>query len=163
MPDDSFTEFATAESPALFRSATLLCGDRYLAEDLVQETLAKIYVVWGRRRIDNPAAYAHTTLVRTFVSARRRRSAGEQPTETVPEQGAVEVDVVGRLDLLGALASLGQVDRAVLVLRFFEDLSVSETADALNLSSVAVRSRTTRALSRIKGLLDAPVQQKEKS
>ena len=74
-----FEEFAYARTPHLLRSAWLLCGDVHQAEDLVQETLAKVYVRWHRRlggRIDNPAAYAQTTLVRTFLSARRRRSSG---------------------------------------------------------------------------------------
>jgi RNA polymerase sigma-70 factor (sigma-E family) len=154
-----FEEFARARAPHLLRSAWLLCGDRHLAEDLVQETLAKVYVRWHRRlggRIENPAAYAQTALVRTFISGRRRRSSGERPYADVP-------DVVGddhapaselRLALTAALDGLAPLDRAVLVLRYLEDLSVAETAERLGASPGAVRTRSSRALDRIRPLLD---------
>src|SRR4051794_6892266 len=71
--EEEFVEFARARMPHLYRSAWLLCGDPYRAEDLTQETLAKVYAAWGPR-LHNPAAYAHTTLVRTYISAQRRRS-----------------------------------------------------------------------------------------
>ena len=77
-----FEEFAYARTPHLLRSAWLLCGDVHQAEDLVQETLAKVYVRWHRRlggRIDNPAAYAQTTLVRTFLKTQQQRTTEEQP------------------------------------------------------------------------------------
>ena len=86
-----FETFAHARTPHLLRSAWLLCGDGHQAEDLVQETLAKVYVRWHRRlgaRIDNPAAYAQTTLVRTFLSARRRRWSGELPYAEPPDDDA---------------------------------------------------------------------------
>ena len=154
-----FEEFARARTPHLHRSAWLLCGDAYQAEDLVQETLAKVYVRWHRRlgaRIENPAAYAQTTLVRTFISARRRRSSGELPYGDVPEQ--VREDHTGvsdlRLSLQGALAGLAPLDRAVLVLRYLEDLSVAEVAQRLDVSPGAVRNRSMRALERVRPLLD---------
>lgn len=78
-----FEAFAVARTPALYRSAWLLCGDPHQAEDLVQETLARVYARWHRPlggRIETPAAYAHTTLVRTFLSSRRKRSSRELPT-----------------------------------------------------------------------------------
>ena len=86
---DEFEEFARARTPQLYRSAWMLCGDAHRAEDLVQDTLAKVFVRWHRplvRAIDNPAAYAHTTLVRTYISAQRRRSTHERPTEHLPER-----------------------------------------------------------------------------
>src|SRR6478672_6547957 len=131
-----FEEFARARTPHLHRSAWLLCGDRHQAEDLVQETLAKVYVRWHRRlgaRIDNPAAYAQTTLVRTFISARRRRSSGETPYGDLPEQAEADHAAGSdlRLALVQALDGLAPVDRAVLVLRYLEDLSVAEVADRL--------------------------------
>jgi RNA polymerase sigma-70 factor (sigma-E family) len=155
-----FEEFAGARTAQLHRSAWLLCGDRHLAEDLVQETLAKVYVRWHRRlgpRIDNPAAYAQTTLVRTFLSARRRRSSGELPYADVPEQTGADhaPDSELRLALLQALDGLAPLDRAVLVLRYLEDLAVAEVADRLGLSPGAVRNRSMRALERIRPLLDA--------
>lgn len=147
-----FAVFATERTPALYRSALLLCGDSHGAEDLVQETLAKVYVAW--RRIENPAAYAHTTLARVFVSSRRRRSSTERPVEALPESASWDDDPALRVDLIRALDLLGRVDRAVLVLRFLEDQTVEQTAEALLLSAGAVRVRTHRALAKVRSLLD---------
>lgn len=154
-----FEEFARARTPALVRSAWLLCGDVHLAEDLVQETLAKVYVRWHaplRGRIDNPAAYAQTALTRTFLSSRRRRSSTEQPYADLPESAVDDMSTASenRLALRDALAGLAPADRAVLVLRYLEDLSVEETADRMGVSAGAVRNRSMRALDRIRPLLD---------
>lgn len=82
-----FTEFATVVTPRLFRSALLLCGDWQLAEDLGQTTLAKLYVAWGRvTKADNPQAYAHGTLTKTFLSHKRIRRNSETPTDTMSER-----------------------------------------------------------------------------
>ncbi|MDR6974238.1 DNA-directed RNA polymerase specialized sigma24 family protein [Streptomyces sp. 3330] len=80
-------EFADERAGHLHRSACLLTsGDTHLAEDLVQETLSRMYTMWSRMvRIDNPAAYAHTVLVRTFLTHRRRYSTGERPLADLPE------------------------------------------------------------------------------
>ena len=154
-----FEEFAHARSPHLLRAAWLLCGDRHQAEDLVQETLAKVYVRWHRRlggRIENPAAYAQTALVRTFLSSRRRRSSGELPCADPPDAAhpdrSAETDL--QLQVAQALSGLAPADRAVLVLRYLEDRSVAETADALGVSQGAVRNRSMRALDRLRPLLD---------
>jgi RNA polymerase sigma-70 factor (sigma-E family) len=153
-----FEEFALARTPQLLRSAWVLCGDVHRAEDLVQETLAKVYVRWHRRiggAIDNPAAYAQTALVRTFLSDRRRKSSGElpyaePPDSADPDRGA-ETDL--QLQVAEALAGLGPADRAVLVLRYLEDRSVSEVAQVLGVSEGAVRNRSMRALDRLRPLL----------
>ena len=151
---EAFEEFAHARTPHLFRSAWLLAGDRHLAEDLVQETLAKMFRAWGGiRRIDNPAAYAQTVLARTYISHRRRRSSTERPVADTPDRAAPEDDVTLRLLLIEALAGLDRVDRAVLVLRFFEDRSVEQVALDLKQSRGAVRTRTNRALSRLRTVL----------
>ncbi|WP_327415544.1 SigE family RNA polymerase sigma factor [Streptomyces sp. NBC_01233] len=153
---DGFREFAAGRSGHLYRSACLLAsGDTHLAEDLVQETLGRMYLRWGRiSRIDNPAAYAQTVLVRAFLTHQRRRSAGERPVGEFPDSGAPAVaggaDPELRLTLLQALGRLAPKDRAVLVLRYWEDRSVEETADAMNSSSAAVRTRTSRALARLR-------------
>ncbi len=152
-----FEEFARARTPQLYRSAWLLCGDRGQAEDLVQETLAKVWLKF--RRIDNPAAYAQTTLTRTFISGRRRRSSGERPTADLPEVAADHGNdaTTGsdlRMTLTAALSGLAPADRAVLVLRYLDDLSVEETADRMGVSAGAVRSRSLRALARVRPLLD---------
>ena len=158
----AFEEFAHGRAPHLLRSAWLLCGDAHQAEDLVQETLAKVYVRWHGRlagRIDNPAAYAQTTLVRTFLSARRRRSSKELPYADPPDgvhpDRAAETDL--QLLVADALAGLAPVDRAVLVLRYLEDRSVSEVAGVLGLSEGAVRNRSMRALDRLRPLLDSTI------
>ena len=153
--DEEFEEFAHARAAQLHRSAWLLCGDRHQAEDLVQEVLAKVYVRWRRTlapRLENPAAYAQTALVRTYLSAKRRRSSTEQPWADLPElpgeDPAAATDL--RLTLHGVLADLAPLDRAVVVLRYAEDLSVDEVAGRLDLSPGAVRNRSMRALARLR-------------
>ncbi|WP_203416788.1 SigE family RNA polymerase sigma factor [Jiangella ureilytica] len=151
---EGFMEFATSCSGRLFRTAWLLTGDWHLAEDLVQETLGKVYRAWTRRsRPDDPAAYARTTLVRTFITQRRRRGSSERPTDSLPEIAVPETDVALRVTLIEALARLDAKDRVVLVLRYWEDRSVEETAAELGLSAGAVRSRCFRALNRLRAVL----------
>ncbi|GAA0659276.1 SigE family RNA polymerase sigma factor [Kitasatospora atroaurantiaca] len=149
-----YLEFATARSGHLFRTACLLTGDWHLAEDLVQETLAKMYRSW--RRIDrtaSPVAYAHKVLVRTYLSQRRRRSSGERPSDQLPEQAGRADDAELRLTLLDGLAQLRAKDRAVLVLRYWEDRSVEETAAILKLTPGTVRTQSLRALQRLRTVL----------
>ncbi|MFD4233207.1 SigE family RNA polymerase sigma factor [Streptomyces sp. NPDC058542] len=157
---EEFKVFAAARAGHLFRSACLLTsGDVHLAEDLVQETLSRMYVLWGRaRRIDNPAAYAQTVLVRTFLTHRRRRSASERPLAELPEGAPADADDPAlRMTLLGALAQLAPKDRAVVVLRYWEDRSIEETAAALQVSPAAVRTRCVRALGRLRELLGGSI------
>ncbi|HJD81704.1 SigE family RNA polymerase sigma factor [Kitasatospora sp. NPDC053057] len=159
--DAEFLELVSSRTGHLYRSACLLTsGDTHYAEDLVQEALSRMYVLWrrsaftgGRNRIENPAAYTHTVMVRTFIAQQRRRSSGERPTETLPEREGHDADSSLRLTLLDALGRMSAKDRAVLVLRYWEDRSVEETAEVLRLSSGAVRTRTTRALARLRTLL----------
>ncbi|WP_037608373.1 SigE family RNA polymerase sigma factor [Streptacidiphilus rugosus] len=150
-----YLEFAAARAGALYRSASLLSvGDPHLAEDLVQETLGRMYVHWRRvAGADNPAAYAHTVLARVFLSHRRRRSTAEHPTGQLPEGVAAEGDATLRLTLLDALARLRPRDRAVLVLRYWEDRSIEETAHTLRISAGAVRTQSSRALGRLREVL----------
>ncbi|MER8233380.1 SigE family RNA polymerase sigma factor [Streptomyces sp. NPDC101490] len=157
---DEFLEFASARSGHLFRSACLLTsGDTHLAEDLTQETLGRMYVLWGRMaRIGNPAAYAQTVLVRTFLSHRRRRSATERPLGELPDRAPDDGhDPALRIALLDALAGLAPKDRAVVVLRYWEDRSVEETADALHVSTAAVRTRSSRALAKLRHRLGGTI------
>ncbi|MFJ7023144.1 SigE family RNA polymerase sigma factor [Streptomyces sp. NPDC101117] len=155
---DEYARFAAARAGHLYRSACLLtAGDTHLAEDLVQEALGRIYVRWGRiSRVDNPAAYAQTVLTRVFLAHQRRRSSTERATDTIPDRAAADGghgDLPLRLTLLQAPARLPVKDRAVVVLRYWEDRSVEETADVMNASSAAVRTRCTRALGRLRELL----------
>ncbi|MFD9479079.1 MULTISPECIES: SigE family RNA polymerase sigma factor [Streptomyces] len=140
---DGFREFAAGRSGPLYRSACLLVGgDTRLAEDLVRETLGRMYQRWGRiSRIDDPAAHAQTVLVRVFLTHRRRDRDAPAPAGGDPAQPPVLLEALGRLE---------PKDRAVLVLRYWEHRSVEETADAMNASSAAVRTRTSRALARLR-------------
>ncbi|MEU9560794.1 SigE family RNA polymerase sigma factor [Streptomyces sp. NPDC048161] len=153
--EDQYLEFVAERAKALYRSAYVLAaGDAHLAEDLVQETLSRVYVHWKRvARADSPAAYAQTILVRTSLTLRRRRSTGERPTGNMPDSATAGPDAALRLTLLDALGQLPPRDRAVLLLRYWEDRSVEETARMLKLSSSAVRSQGTRALNRVRALL----------
>ncbi|MGC0418183.1 SigE family RNA polymerase sigma factor [Embleya sp. AB8] len=150
-----FEEFAHARSGQLLRTACLLTGDWHLAEDLVQETLGKLYPRWQRvGAMEAPMAYAHTTLVRTFLSARRLKRSSEYPAEELPEPAAPATDDIElRLTLLEGLARLSPADRAVLVLRYWEDYSVKDTADILRLAPGTVPVRAKRALVRLRALL----------
>jgi RNA polymerase sigma-70 factor (sigma-E family) len=149
---DSYREFAVSRGSMLYRSACLLTsGDTHLAEDLVQETLGRMYTAWNRRRcIENPDAYARTVLVRAYLAHRRRRSSDERPSFDLPEQPVQTIDSSLRVTLLNALAALPRKDRAVLVLRYLEDLSIEQTAEAMRTSSSAVRSRSSRALAKLR-------------
>ncbi|MGW1169059.1 SigE family RNA polymerase sigma factor [Streptomyces sp. NPDC002550] len=154
--EESFLAFAAARSGSLFRSACVLCsGDEHLAEDLVQEALGRLYARWPRMgQVENPAAYAQTVLVHTFLTHRRRRSSAELPTSVVPEPPApAEADAPLRVTLLNAMGHLSPWDRAVLLLRYWEDRSVEETADILQIRPGAVRNRSMRALGRLRELL----------
>jgi RNA polymerase sigma-70 factor (sigma-E family) len=154
--EPGFVEFATARSAALFRTAWLLTGDWHLAEDLVQETLGRLYPRWSKvARADQPAAYAHTVLVRVFLSRRRLRSNHEQPSEHVDraDRASTENDISLRLTLLSALGRLDKTDRAVLVLRYWEDLDAPTTAGLVGMTPAAVRTRASRALGRLREIL----------
>ncbi|MGW1989888.1 SigE family RNA polymerase sigma factor [Embleya sp. NPDC001921] len=154
--DASFQEFAATHSRRLFRTACLLTsGDWHGAEDLLQETLGKLYPRWRKvSRMDWPFAYAHTILVRVYLEQQRRKSSTERTTDSVPERADRPTgDPELRLTLLDGLAALVPKDRAVLVLRYWEDRSVEQTADALDMSEGAVRVRAHRALDRLRALL----------
>ncbi|MEV0786560.1 SigE family RNA polymerase sigma factor [Streptomyces sp. NPDC050423] len=153
--EDQYLEFVATRAKALYRSAYVLAaGDTHLAEDLVQETLSRVYVHWKRvAGADSPAAYAQTVLVRTSLTLRRRRSTGERPIGNMPDSAAAGPDAALRLTLLDALGQLPPRDRAVLLLRYWEDRSIEETAQMLKLGSGAVRSQGTRALNRVRALL----------
>jgi RNA polymerase sigma-70 factor (sigma-E family) len=149
----AFSEFAAAVAPRLFRSALLMCGDWHLAEDLVQTTLGKLYVAWPRvERAQAPEAYARGTLTKTFLSYKRVRRNAETPTVDVGDLARADpgADAGARLELFAALRTLEPVDRAIVVLRYWEDRSVTETARDVKLSEGAVRTRASRALARLR-------------
>jgi RNA polymerase sigma-70 factor (sigma-E family) len=153
--EDAFREFAHAQARPLRRSAYLLCGDWHLADDLVQATLIKLYGAWPRiRRHHQPVSYARKILLRNWLDERRRPwRRAEQRDGTVPEipdwtaGPAALHELAGvRAELFERLADLPPRQRAVLVLRYFESLSISETAAALGCSEGTVKSQANRGL-----------------
>lgn len=152
--ESAFRAFAVTRRPALRRAAYLLCGDWHQADDLVQSALVKLYVAWPRIRNDEaPDAYAHRTLVRCYLDERRRPWRRESPVEIVDENLAATRPADELLDLHSALAHLPRRQRATLLLRFWLDASVAQTADALGCSEGTVKSQTARALTTLRHLL----------
>lgn len=156
--DVDFTDFVHSSWPSLYRTAYLLLGDRAEAEDLVQTALAKTYASWGRvRELEAARGYARTTLVNTASSWFRRKSwRNERPTEVLPEPSTAAssgTDPADRPAVLQALALLPPRQRAVVVLRYYEDLSVAQTASALRIAEGTVKSQTSDALARLRTLL----------
>ncbi len=146
---DDFEAYVVARGDALHRTAYLLTRDHGLAEDLVQTALAKAWSSW--RRIEgDPDAYVRTVLVNTFASWWRRRWNGERATEQLPEQPHRGSDVDTRLDLAAAVAQLPRRQRAVIVLRFFDDLTEAQTAEVMGTTVGTVKSQTARALATLR-------------
>ncbi len=152
--DEAFAAYVVGRRRSLLRAAWLLTGDWHLAEDLVQTALAKAYLAW--RRIDEPDAYVRRVLVTTYVTWWRRRWNAEQPTGELPDTPADAVDTDLRRQVLDVLRTLPRRQRAVVVLRYFEDLTEAETAAALGCSVGTVKSTTSRALAVLRESLDAP-------
>jgi RNA polymerase sigma-70 factor (sigma-E family) len=146
--DDEFSELVHGSWGSLYRTAYLIVGDHGLAEDLVQTALARTYASWRKvRDVAAAPAYARTTLVNTAAEWIRRRSwRRELPTGTLREGAATGADPSLRPTVLAALAHLAPRQRAVVVLRYYEDLSVAETARALGCSEGTVKSQTHDAL-----------------
>ncbi len=156
--DAEFAAFMAARSAQLYRSAYLLTTSVHSAEDLTQTALAQAYAAWPRvRRADDPVAYVHGILIKAFLSERRRRSSTELPVAEQPDSPTVDRDPSDRLALMSALARLSVTDRAVVVLRFWEDRSVAQTARDLGLTEAAVKNRSLRALRDLRLLLDDPI------
>ncbi|WP_067434307.1 SigE family RNA polymerase sigma factor [Nocardioides jensenii] len=155
--DRDYTEFVAARSDRLFRHAYLLTTSPHSAEDLLQTALAKAYVAWPRVvRAEDPVAYVHGIITKSFLSERRRRSSHELAMADLPERRVTDEDPARRLALMQALGTLGRLDRAVVVLRYWEDLSVRESADQLGISEAAVKNRSLRALRSLRTLLTEP-------
>ncbi|MEV4626612.1 SigE family RNA polymerase sigma factor [Micromonospora sp. NPDC049523] len=151
--DQGFRDFYLARGTRLRATAYLLCGDWHLAEDLVQAAFTKLYLAWPRiYRYEHLDQYAHRTLLNTFFSERRRAWRREDPVRELPATPTTATggDTEDRLVLLGALAGLPDRQRATLVLRFFEDMSVEQTADLLGISPGAVKTHTSRALAALR-------------
>ena len=158
--DAEFTAFVRARSTALLRTAYVLTGDRGHAEDLLQSALTKAYLAWGRIRDPQAAeAYVRRTIVTTAISMWRRPSwRRERAVDQVP---VVPVsDPTGSVDDLDqiwrAVATLSPRQRAVITLRYFDDLTEPETARLLGCSVGAVKSHAHRAIAAMRERLGAP-------
>ena len=150
----SFDEFVSVRGAAFVRFGYLLTHDREVAQDLAQEALGRLYVHWSRvRRSGSPEAYVRRSMLNLLLSWRRRRSWYETPIGQLPESavqpsaaaGAAERDEVWQL-----LAQLPGRQRAVLVLRFYEDLPDEEIADLLGCTTATVRSHASKGLARLR-------------
>jgi RNA polymerase sigma-70 factor (sigma-E family) len=154
-PYDGFDEFVAARGARLSRVAYLLTGDHHLAQDLLQVALFRVAERWRQLRDGTPEAYARRILVNEITSWRRRRHYHERPVDTVadnPTPGDLSTAVVRRVVLGRALAQLAPRQRAVLVLRFYEDLTEVAAAEALGCSVGTVKSQTHQALARLRAV-----------
>lgn len=147
-----FDAFVAARGNALWRSAWLLTGDAHLAEDLVQTALAKSWPRFARVGTGFEP-YVRRVMFTTYAAWWRRKWNGERPTGELPEHGIVGDDLDARRDLVAALARLPRGQRAVVVLRWFEDLTEAQTAATLGVSVGTVKSQASRALRNLRDQL----------
>ncbi|MFG1927799.1 SigE family RNA polymerase sigma factor [Cryptosporangium sp. NPDC048952] len=158
MPDQrdaEYLEYVRSAVPKLRRLAFVLTQDAHRGDDLVQNTLLKLFTRWGRaRRVEDLDAYARKILVRMFLSDRRTGWAQRvQLFDDVPERPQPESDPSTRMVLSDALATLPPKQRATLVLRFYADLSVEQAATALGCPVGTVKSHTARGLAALRRAL----------
>ncbi len=151
---EDFRSYVAARSPALLRTAYALTGDRADAEDLLQTALAKTYLGWDRiREREAVDGYVRRVMVNTRTSWWRRRRVDERPTDELPERPSGHdpvADLALHDALWTALTGLPKRQRAMVVLRYYEDLSEAETADVMGVSVGTVKSATSRALARLR-------------
>jgi len=151
-----YVEFMLAHAHSLFRTAFLLTGDYQQAEDLVQTTMAKVYLSWSRiSAMSEPGAYARRILVNQATSWWRRKSSTEVPVLTLDDRtgSGFEDEVAESSTVWDAVLTLATRQRAVIVLRYYEDLTEAETADVLGISVGTVKSHTHAARQRLASLL----------
>lgn len=152
--DNELADFVRARYPQLLRRGYLLTGSQLAAEDLVQEALARCCAAWRRHPITEPDAYVHRVMVNVLISRSRLRRFREDVTADVPEVQTpdpasqhADRDVVWR-----ALQETAPRQRAVLVLRFYEDMTESEIAACLDITIGTVRSQTAKGLTKLREL-----------
>ena len=159
--DSEYVAYVHGRATALRRTAYLLCGDVHQADDLVQETVTKLYARWERMsRVDNLDGYVHAILVRTFLDEKRRGwwkvRLGVPPERPAPAAG--QPDVEERTVLRTALSQVPPRQQAVLVLRFLCDQPVSDVARALGCSEGTVKSQTAHGLAALRRILGDRIQ-----
>ncbi|HZE66101.1 MAG TPA: SigE family RNA polymerase sigma factor [Sporichthyaceae bacterium] len=156
--DDEFRQYVLHRRPDLLRTATLLgAGDRHLGEDLVQNTLTRLYLAWPRVRPETRDAYVHRALVNAAIDeGRRRKRRPEFPTETMPDRPAPELpDALTDGPLREALGALPDRMRAAVVLVYWLDLDTAAAAAALGCRVGTVKSQASRGIAKLRALLDA--------
>lgn len=151
---EEFVEFVEAVYPQLRRTAFLLCGDWHTAEDLAQTALEKVFVAWHKiRQQDAVRAYTHRTLVNSYLAHKRLKRTGELLTGSLPERAIEAPATETRIMALDALATLPPRTRAVVVLRYWEDLSIEQVADVLSCSPGNVKRLTSNAMDKLRTVL----------
>ncbi len=157
--DEEFAAFVRASQRRLRRVAYLVCGDWHRAEDIVQTAFAQVYARWsGIRREEGPERYAHRAVVNAAIDERRRPWRREHAAERLPDQSAPPEDGL-TLAAVAALSQLPARQRAVVVLRYVEDLDVEATAQLLGISTGTVKSQAAKGLASLRVLLSgAPVE-----
>jgi len=155
-----FDEFVNTRGPALLRFAYLLTGNAHQAEDLVQEALAKSHPRWDKiEQYEVPEAYVRKAVLRLYLSWRRRRSSTEVVVATMHDSMAVSMDETDRIavreQLWQLLVKLPRMQRAVLVLRYFEDRDDDDIAGLLGCARATVRVHAARGLQRLRAALPA--------
>ena len=152
----TFDEYAAVAWPSLYRYAYLLTGNHADAEDIAQQTLLKAYRSWSRiQSVDSPAAYLRRMLTNTYISDRRPKARRlEVLTDAPPERGQAPGASDEHLALWPHVNSLPPRQRAVIVLRYYEDLTEQEIADTLGCSPGNVKSTAHRALKSLRAALD---------
>jgi RNA polymerase sigma-70 factor (sigma-E family) len=156
--DADFTEFVGARWASLYRLAYLLAGSPTGAEDLLQTTLEKAYVRWGRiRQMEFPEAYVRKMLATTAASSGRRAWLGERPSAELPESrdSTDEMPVLDRALLWPIVCALPARQRAVIVLRYYEDLTEAQIADVLGCAPGTVKSQASAAMTALRRALTA--------
>lgn len=165
--DTEFLEYVIAQRGRMLRTARLLAGgDHHWAEDLVQTALTKLYVHWGKvRQAEGASSYADRILINAFIDERRRfwRSRETSTAELSDPQPSTGPDPADRLTVLDALARLPRRQRAVVVLRYFQDLDVAAVARVMDCSEGTVKSQTARALAKLRDLIDDPLDTLERA
>ena len=154
--DTEFTEFATAATPRLRRTAYLMTRDWHLAQDLTQLTLARMYASWSRiGRTANLEPYSRRVLLNAIFDQRKRRSDSELVLAELPDRPLPPTEPTAELHvmLMRALATLPVRDQAIVVLRHWEDQSVETVAEILDVSPSVVKMQSMRALSRLREVL----------
>ncbi|MEV6152819.1 SigE family RNA polymerase sigma factor [Nonomuraea sp. NPDC052129] len=152
--EHAFAAFVAARGTSLLRVAYLTCGDEAEAEDLLQTALERTWRSWDRVRYANPEPYIRRVIVNTAISrARRRAILRVIPVHTPPESAAPESDIDLRRMLMEVLRALPPRQRAVIVLRYWEDLGETQTAEILGCSVGTVKSQASKAMAKLRSAL----------